>query len=132
MLRVRLLGSIERLEELVRRYCNRRDGDGNRRKIAEDIRVQALESLLPEALEAHVQLNRVRIDDYQKLRDEVVMCTEAKTGLQMKIQKPSQPVKGPSAMDVNAFAKGGGGGGKDAGGRPKGGGGGKGAALPGR
>ena len=38
----------------------------------------ALEALLPEELERHCQLQRSRLDTYQKQREEVVLCAEAR------------------------------------------------------
>eukprot|EP00972_Heterocapsa_arctica_P113461 16437217-Heterocapsa_arctica.AAC.1 len=34
-----LQGAIERLEDLTRRYCSRKDSDGRRQALAEDIRM---------------------------------------------------------------------------------------------
>eukprot|EP00975_Prorocentrum_lima_P043571 9146105-Prorocentrum_lima.AAC.1 len=62
----------------MRRYCNRRGPDGEKHELAEDIRIAALEALLPEDLEKHVQLNRQRLNSYQILRAEVVLYAEAR------------------------------------------------------
>ena len=52
---VELQGAVERLEDLMIRYTQRRDArDGQRHTLAEDIRMAALEALLPEELERHV------------------------------------------------------------------------------
>merc|ERR1712194_124365 len=48
-----LTGAIERLEDLTRRYCTRRDSAGRPHELAEDIRMASLEALLPEDLEKH-------------------------------------------------------------------------------
>ena len=45
----------------MRRYCSRRDAQGNAHNLAEDIRMRSLEALLPDDLEKHVQLNRARL-----------------------------------------------------------------------
>ena len=75
---VELQGAVERLEDLMRRHTQRRDApNGQRHTFAEDIRMAALEALLPEELERHCQLQRSRLDTYQKLREEVVLCAEA-------------------------------------------------------
>ena len=66
-----LMGAIERMEDLVRRYCGRRDAQGNVHSLAEDIRMSSLEALLPDDLEKHVQLNRARLNSYGLLRDEI-------------------------------------------------------------
>ena len=52
-----LQGVVERLEDLIRRYTQRRNArSGQRHTQAKDIRVAALEALLPEELERHCQL----------------------------------------------------------------------------
>ena len=56
-----LMGAIERMEDLVRRYCGRRDVQGNVRSLVEDIRMSSFQALLPGDLEKHVQLNRARL-----------------------------------------------------------------------
>eukprot|EP00971_Amphidinium_carterae_P266188 5280051-Amphidinium_carterae.1 len=63
----------------MRRYCARRDAaTGLRHELAEDIRMASLESLLPEELEKHCQLNRARLSTYDLLREEVVVYAEAR------------------------------------------------------
>ena len=62
-----LLDSLERLEDLMRRYESRRDGSGARLSLAEDIRMASVEALLPEEFERHVQLNRSRLTSYEEL-----------------------------------------------------------------
>ena len=59
-----LMGAIEKMEDLVRRHCNRRDAQGNAHNLAEDVRMSSLEALLPDDLEKHVQLNRARLTSY--------------------------------------------------------------------
>eukprot|EP00971_Amphidinium_carterae_P033414 658064-Amphidinium_carterae.1 len=74
-----LQGAVERLEDLMRRYCMRKDTQtGARHTLAEDIRMASLEALLPEDLVKHVQLQRARLDTYAKLREEVVLYAEAR------------------------------------------------------
>ena len=52
-----LQGAVEGLEDLIRRYTQRRDArSGQRHTLAKDIRVAALEALLPEELGRHCQL----------------------------------------------------------------------------
>ena len=65
------MGAIERMEDLVRRNCGRRDAQGNAHTLADDIRMSSLEALLPDDLEKYVQLNRARLNSYGVLREEV-------------------------------------------------------------
>ena len=73
-----LMGAIEKMEDLVRRYCSRRDAQGNAHNLAEDIRISSLEALLPDDLEKHVQLNRARLTSYGVLRDEIKTSCECR------------------------------------------------------
>ena len=64
-----LVGAIERMEDLVRRCCGRRDSQGNVHTLAEDMGMSSLEALLPDDLEKHVQLNRARLNSYGVLKE---------------------------------------------------------------
>ena len=59
---LKLMGAIEKMEDLVRRYSSRRDAQGNAHSLAEDIRMSSLEALLPDDLEKHVQVEPCEID----------------------------------------------------------------------
>ena len=105
-----LSGAIERLEDLMRRYCSRRKPDGSMATLDDDIRMAALEAMLPDALENHVQLNRSRLDTYAKLRAEVMLYTEAKASTAMKegvrVSQGYSDGGGPSPMELDSFQKG--------------------------
>ena len=102
-----LLDSVERLEDLMRRYECRRSASGERFKLSEDIRMASLEALLPEELERHVQLNRARLGSYTDLRAEVVMFAETRSGGGGgRFSKPSAARRAPDAMDVDALGQG--------------------------
>ena len=77
---VELQGAVERLDDLMRRYTQRR----------ENIRMAALEELLLEELERHCQLQRSRVDTYQKLREEVVLHAEARGYVAPKLGQVSK------------------------------------------
>ena len=66
-----LASALERWEEQVRRYERFRDERGNRQPLSEDIKTAALESLVPDELEKHLQLNASRLADYDAAREEV-------------------------------------------------------------
>ena len=65
-------------------------GNGQRHALAEDIRMAALEALLPEELHRHCQLQRSRLDTYQKLREEVVLYAEARGYVAPKLGQVSK------------------------------------------
>ena len=102
---VELQGAVERLEDLMRRYTQRRDArNGQRHTLAEDILMAALEALLPEELERHCQLQRSRLDTYQKLREEVVLCAEARGYVAPKLGQVSKaPEDRDDPVDVGGF-----------------------------
>ena len=66
-----LMDAIERMEDLVIRFCGRRDATVNAHTLADDTRISKLEALLLDDLEKHVQLNRARLTSYAVLREEL-------------------------------------------------------------
>ena len=102
-----LMGAIERMEDLVRRYCSRRDAQGNAHTLADDIRMSSLEALLPDDLQKHVQLNRARLNSYGVLREEIKTYCECRGHAHARNTKPKGPSHpgGDDPMDVGAFGK---------------------------
>ena len=102
-----LMGAIEKMEDLARRYCSRRDAQGNAHNLAEDIRMSSLEALLPDDLEKHVQLNRARLTSYGVLREEIKTYCECRGHEARNVRQkgPSHP-GGDDPMDIGAFGKG--------------------------
>jgi hypothetical protein len=94
--------NVEKLEEKIRRYCERRDASGGKMTLNEDIRMASLEALLPDDLEKHVQLNRGRLTTYETLRGEVVMYAEAR-GTSVK---PPRESRHDDPMDTSSMMKG--------------------------
>ena len=103
-----LMCAIERMEDLVRRYCSRRDAQGNAHTLAEDIRMSSLEALLPDDLEKHVQLNSARLTSYGVLREEIKTYCECRSHANARNakQKGSAHPGGDDPMDIGAFGKG--------------------------
>ena len=91
----------------MRRYTQRRDArNGQRHTLAEDIRMAALEALLPQELERHCQLQRSRLDTYQKLREEVVLYAEARGYVAPKLGQVSKAREDrDDPMDVGGFGQ---------------------------
>ena len=104
---VELQGAVERLEALMRRYTQRRDArNGQRHSLAENIRMAALEALLPEELVRHCQLQRSRLDTYQKLRAEIVLYAEARGYVASKLGQVSKAREDrDDAMDGGGFGQ---------------------------
>ena len=103
-----LMAGVEKLEDLMRRYTNRRDATGARLSMAEDIRMASLESLLPPDLEKHVQMNRARLSDYVSLRHEIVAYSETRAGAarqQATASSSNAGGGGVAPMDLDAFYK---------------------------
>ena len=66
----------------------------------------ALESLLPEELERHCQLQRSRLDTCQKLREEVVLYAEARGYVAPKLGQVSKAREDrDDPMDVGGFGQ---------------------------
>ena len=102
-----LMCAIEKMEDLVKRYCGRRDAQGNAHTFAEDIRMSSLEALLPDDLEKHVQLNRARLTSYGVLREEIKTYCECRGHANARNvrQKGSSHPGGDDPMDIRAFGK---------------------------
>jgi hypothetical protein len=100
-----ILANLMAWEEQVRPYEQRKDKNGVRQIIPDDVRMSSIESLVPEELERHLLLNAQRLSDYVMMREEVVMYAGARTG-QTYRAGASQKQKDPRAMDLDAFDKG--------------------------
>ena len=85
----------------------RRDArSGQRHTPAEDIKMAALEALLPEELERHCQLQRSRLDTYQTLREEVVLYAEARGYVAPKLDQVAKAREDrDDPMDVGGFGQ---------------------------
>ena len=103
-----LMCAIEKMEDLVRRYCSRRHAQGNAHSLAEDIRMSSLEALLPDDLEKHAQLNRARLTSCGVLREEIKTYCECRghANARNTRQKGSSHPGGDDPMDIGAFGKG--------------------------
>ena len=64
-------GALEKWDDLVRRYQKRRSGGNEVQRLDDDIKVSALESMVPQDLEQHLAMNRSRLTTYQQVRDEI-------------------------------------------------------------
>ena len=74
--------------------------------LAQDIRMAALEALIPEELERHCQLQRSRLDTCQKLREEVVLYAEARGYAAPKLGQVSKAREDrDDSMDVGGFGQ---------------------------
>ena len=75
----------------MRRCTQRRDArNGQCHMLAEEIRMAALGALLPQELERHCQLQPSRLDTYQTLREEAVLCAEARGYVASKLGQVSK------------------------------------------
>ena len=73
-----LKASIERLEDIMRRYIVKRPTKGNFVLSAfnEETKIACLLQLLPEGLEQYVQPNKLRLSSYSLIRAEAIQCAE--------------------------------------------------------
>ena len=103
-----LQGALERWEEQVNKYTSSQDKSGKRRELPEDIKMAALESLVPSDLENHLQMNATKFEDYLTMRTEVIRYVEAKAGAKVKDVKIQQhdKTRDGDPMDVDALMKG--------------------------
>ena len=110
-----LSGCMERWLQQIAKYQRRRNAQGVREQISDDIKSAALDQLVPEDLENHLVLNAHRLKTFEARYGEVVAIVEARTGVKIKepsIKQHSQPGWKDDPMDVDPFGKAGKGNGK--------------------
>ena len=73
-----LEASIERLEDLMRRYVAKRPTKGNSvlSSFTEETKIKCLLKLLPEGLEQYVRPDKFPLSSYSSVREEVIRCAE--------------------------------------------------------
>ena len=103
-----LAGALERWEEQIAKYTRSKNQLGVARTLPEDIQMAVLESLVPEELEMHLQLNSGKYMSYSDMRTEVVMYVESKAGtrIQAATIRPSTARGsggGDDTMDVGSL-----------------------------
>ena len=129
-----LQGTLERWKEQIRRYERRKDDSGQSRKLDADIKLSALEMMVPTDIENHLTLNKYRLKNFDEALKEVAYILEARTGSRLKEPSVRSPGashgSGAQPMDVDALGYKGGGkqggrkgkeGGKQGGGKQGGG-----------
>ena len=102
-----LQGALERWKEQVRRYERRRDDQGVQSKLDMDVKLSAIEMLVPSDIENHLTLNKYRIKGFEDALKEISFILDARTG--SKLREPT--IKGPGAsasagpqpMDIDAL-----------------------------
>ena len=100
--------AIEQLEDLVRRYENRKNEAGERERLSEDIKATSLELLVPSDIERHLLLNKGRLTTYAQMKSEIDLVIESSLGSKAPISRPgaaSSSDSGPAPMDVDSLTK---------------------------
>jgi len=96
--------ALETWEDMVSRY-NKKNTRLKQAELPDDIKCSALEAMVPEELERHLQMNAARLSKYEDMRHEIVMFFETMTGKQLRVnvknQMPGQG--GASPMEVDAL-----------------------------
>ena len=100
--------AIEQLEDLFRRYENRKNEAGERERLSEDIKATSLELLVPSDIERHLLLNKGRLATYAQMKSEIDLVIESSLGSKAPISRPgaaSSSDSGPAPMDVDSLTK---------------------------
>ena len=100
--------AIEQLEDLFRRYENRKNEAGERERLSEDINATSLELLVPSDIERHLFLNKGRLTTYAQMKSEIDLVIESSLGSKAPISRPgaaSSSDSGPAPMDVDSLTK---------------------------
>ena len=113
-----LAGHLQKWKILTGRYSNKKDSDGTKRDLPDDIARASLLKLVPTEVESHLLLNHGRLTNFYPMETEIILLAEQKTGNKlmngMKDMGGSQPMEIGSLSDLAAMisaAKGGGKGG---------------------
>ena len=95
--------AIEQLEDLFRRYENRKNEAGEQERLSEDIKATSLELLVPSDIERHLLLNKGRLTTYAKTD----LVIESSLGSKAPISRPgaASSDSGPAPMDVGSLTK---------------------------
>ncbi|CAK0857259.1 unnamed protein product [Prorocentrum cordatum] len=97
------LGSaLEKWIQQIGRY-ERRQGEDGLAELPEDIKMAALEMLVPQDIENHLVLNKHRLDTFQDSLNEVMTIVEARTGVEIKEPSIRARAHHPDDMDVGSF-----------------------------
>ena len=100
--------AIEQLEDLFRRYENRKNEAGERERLSEDIKATSLELLVPSDIERHLLLNKGRLTTYAQMKSEIDLVIESSLGSKAPISRlgaASSSDGGPAPMDVDSLTK---------------------------
>ena len=102
---------LETWIDSIRLYERRKDSDGNRLSIQEDIKISVLEALVPAELEEHIQFNRDRFSNFEKSLREISHFMEIRHGHRMNVTSSAGTGRSHARNDdmgVGAFHAGGG------------------------
>lgn len=100
-----LQGSIEKLEDIMRRYCTRKDHDGSLLTLPNDIRMFALKALCPEDLARHLDMNQSRFRTYDDMRREIINYCDNRGHHTCAKPSAHHPVPGGESTDVDSLVK---------------------------
>lgn len=100
-----LPSATEKLLDSIRLYERRKDSQGARTLIPEDIKISILERLVPQELERHLVLNRDRFRGFNDMLLEMQNYVEHSTGSRIKVfnSQGRMDGRGNDPMDVGAF-----------------------------
>ncbi|CAK0882435.1 unnamed protein product [Prorocentrum cordatum] len=99
------LGSaLEKWIQQIGRY-ERRQGEDGLAELPEDIKMAALEMLVPQDIENHLVLNKHRLETFQDSLNEVMTIVEARTGVKIKAagSLEEEPEAEVAALDMGSL-----------------------------
>ena len=101
--------AVEQLDDLIRRYEARKNENGQRETLGDDIKCTAIELLVPQDLEKHLILNKSRLTSYSLIKQEIEVLMETMLGSKGKNHRPGSAAaaasnQGPAPMEVDSFA----------------------------
>ena len=114
-----LAGHLQKWKILRGRCSNKKDSDGTKHDLPDDIARASLLKLVPTEVESHLLLNHGRLTNFDLMETEIILLAEQKTGDKLmsgvKDTGGSQPMEIGSLKDLAALISAAKGGGKGAG-----------------
>ena len=99
--------AVEHLDDLTRRSEARKNGNGQRETLGDDIKCTAIELLVSADLEKHLILNKSRLISYSLIKQEIEALMETMLGSTGKIHRPGSAAassQGPAPSILRSMA----------------------------
>ena len=100
-----LSAALEKLDELILKYEQRKDAAGNRTELGDEIKIAIVETVVPQNVEHHLQMNKSRLTTYRQVRDEVALYVETRHSISIKERQSHHggATQGDDPMEIGSL-----------------------------